>query len=354
MIGLPLRLLAREVYNKIVERVGAEHGGAGHRRGEDQAAARRATGSPPSRRCRAISTSRSSPSTKSSSAPISTAATSSPTACCNRRGRDETLLLGAATMRPMVEKLLPGAHILSRPRLSQLDLCGREKTHAPAAPHRHRRLLGRRGLRHRRTDPPPARRRRGGARRAVAAHPQRAGRALPERRRRLPRRHRRHRHGAQPRRRPRRLRGRPQVRRLPVSAGSTRPSSARSPAAPGAPRATAPSAPPAAATRSSPNWCRRSRATASSRCKVLQWRNSELDFASLGALQASLAVVPTEHGPDARADRRRYSGAGTRRRATTTCVRWRSTPRRRRAAVGGLPDPRLSQDFAGRACRTGR
>src|SRR6201996_3259323 len=30
--------------------------------------------------------------------------------------------------------------------------------------------------------------------------------------------------------------------------------------------------------------------------KVLQWRNSNLDFSSVGALQASLAVVPEEHG----------------------------------------------------------
>src|SRR6185312_15119272 len=36
----------------------------------------------------------------------------------NRRGRDETLLLGAATMRPIIEKLLPGASIVTRPRLS--------------------------------------------------------------------------------------------------------------------------------------------------------------------------------------------------------------------------------------------
>jgi len=33
----------------------------------------------------------------------------------NRRGRDETLLLGAATMRPIIERLLPGASIVSRP-----------------------------------------------------------------------------------------------------------------------------------------------------------------------------------------------------------------------------------------------
>ena len=45
----------------------------------------------------------------------------------NRRGREETLVLGAATMRPMVEKLLPGAHIVSRPRLSQLTYAGEKK-----------------------------------------------------------------------------------------------------------------------------------------------------------------------------------------------------------------------------------
>src|SRR5205085_11139085 len=44
-----------------------------------------------------------------------------------RRGRDETLVLGAATMRLMVEKLLPGANILSRPRLSTLNFAGEKK-----------------------------------------------------------------------------------------------------------------------------------------------------------------------------------------------------------------------------------
>src|SRR5207244_6119817 len=45
----------------------------------------------------------------------------------NRRGREETLVLGAATMRNMVEKLLPGANILSRPRLSTLHFAGEKK-----------------------------------------------------------------------------------------------------------------------------------------------------------------------------------------------------------------------------------
>jgi ATP-dependent RNA helicase SUPV3L1/SUV3 len=45
----------------------------------------------------------------------------------NRRGRDETLLLGAATMRSIIERLLPGANIVTRPRLSQLEFAGDRK-----------------------------------------------------------------------------------------------------------------------------------------------------------------------------------------------------------------------------------
>ena len=52
---------------------------------------------------------------------------SSPTVTLNVRGREETLVLGAATMRPLVEKLLPGADIIQRPRLSQLTFAGEKK-----------------------------------------------------------------------------------------------------------------------------------------------------------------------------------------------------------------------------------
>src|SRR6266852_3965286 len=45
----------------------------------------------------------------------------------HRRGREETLVLGAATMRQIVEKLLPGANIVSRPRLSLLTHAGEKK-----------------------------------------------------------------------------------------------------------------------------------------------------------------------------------------------------------------------------------
>ena len=43
------------------------------------------------------------------------------------RGRQETLLLGAATMRGILEQLLPGISVVTRPRLSQLAYAGQKK-----------------------------------------------------------------------------------------------------------------------------------------------------------------------------------------------------------------------------------
>ena len=43
------------------------------------------------------------------------------------RGLNETLLLGAATMRDAIRELLPGANLVSRPRLSQLSYAGDKK-----------------------------------------------------------------------------------------------------------------------------------------------------------------------------------------------------------------------------------
>ncbi|MCC2110790.1 MAG: helicase, partial [Hyphomicrobiales bacterium] len=43
------------------------------------------------------------------------------------RGNSETLLLGAATMRPIIEKLLPGVDVVTRPRMSQLTYAGSKK-----------------------------------------------------------------------------------------------------------------------------------------------------------------------------------------------------------------------------------
>ncbi|HUF45100.1 MAG TPA: helicase-related protein, partial [Aestuariivirgaceae bacterium] len=44
-----------------------------------------------------------------------------------RRGRDETMLLGAQTMRGAVEDLLPGTNFVSRPRFSKLSWAGQKK-----------------------------------------------------------------------------------------------------------------------------------------------------------------------------------------------------------------------------------
>src|SRR5690606_22953647 len=45
----------------------------------------------------------------------------------NMRGREETLVIGSLTMRPLIEKLLPGAAIVTRPRLSTLIFAGGKK-----------------------------------------------------------------------------------------------------------------------------------------------------------------------------------------------------------------------------------
>ncbi|MGH6907761.1 MAG: helicase-related protein, partial [Aestuariivirga sp.] len=45
----------------------------------------------------------------------------------HRRSREETMLLGAATMRPILEKLIPGASFISRPRFSKLTYAGHKK-----------------------------------------------------------------------------------------------------------------------------------------------------------------------------------------------------------------------------------
>src|SRR5437879_7112768 len=126
MIGLPLRLLAREVYNKIVARVGAD--AVALVTGEEKL-------EPPSPRYW-VSTVEAMP----RDLDVAFLAIDEvqlgadlerghvfTDRMLNRRGRDETLVLGAQTVRPMVEWLLPGAHILTRPRLSQLAFAGEKK-----------------------------------------------------------------------------------------------------------------------------------------------------------------------------------------------------------------------------------
>ena len=126
MIGLPLRLLAREVYNKVVERVGAD--AVALVTGEEKIK--------PAHPRFWVATVEAMP------RDIDVAFVAIDEAqlgadlerghvftdrMLNQRGREETLVLGAATLRPIVDKLLPGANTISRPRLSQLTFAGEKK-----------------------------------------------------------------------------------------------------------------------------------------------------------------------------------------------------------------------------------
>jgi ATP-dependent RNA helicase SUPV3L1/SUV3 len=126
MIGLPLRLLAREVYNRAVEKVGA-------------AAVALITGEekikPESPRYW-VSTVEAMP----RDLDLAFVAVDEiqlgadldrghvfTDRLLHRRGREETLLIGAATMHRAVRDLLPGARIFARPRLSKLSFAGDKK-----------------------------------------------------------------------------------------------------------------------------------------------------------------------------------------------------------------------------------
>jgi ATP-dependent RNA helicase SUPV3L1/SUV3 len=126
VIGLPLRLLAREVYNKIVGRVGPE--AVALITGEEKIK--------PKNPRYWVSTVEAMP----RDLDVSFLAVDEVQIASdlerghvftdrilNRRGRDETLLLGAATMRPIIERLLPGVSMITRPRLSQLEFAGDRK-----------------------------------------------------------------------------------------------------------------------------------------------------------------------------------------------------------------------------------
>ncbi|MFL6803106.1 MAG: helicase-related protein, partial [Xanthobacteraceae bacterium] len=126
MIGLPLRLLAREVYNKVIDKVGAD--AAALITGEEKIK----PASPRFWVCTVEAMPRDLDVAFVAVDEIQVGADLErghvfTDRMLNRRGREETLVLGAATVRPMVERLLPGAHILSRPRLSRLTFAGEKK-----------------------------------------------------------------------------------------------------------------------------------------------------------------------------------------------------------------------------------
>jgi ATP-dependent RNA helicase SUPV3L1/SUV3 len=126
IIGLPLRLLAREVYNKVADTVGTD--AVALVTGEEKI-------KPPSPRFW-VSTVEAMP----RDLDVAFLAVDEvqlgadlerghvfTDRMLHRRGREETLVLGAGTMRPMVERLLPGANIVSRARLSRLAYAGEKK-----------------------------------------------------------------------------------------------------------------------------------------------------------------------------------------------------------------------------------
>ena len=126
VIGLPLRLLAREVYNRVVARVGAD--AVALVTGEEKIKPK----TPRYWICTVEAMPR--------DLDLAFVAIDEIQLCAdldrghvftdrllNRRGRDETLIIGAATMERAILQLLPGAHVLSRPRLSQLSFAGERK-----------------------------------------------------------------------------------------------------------------------------------------------------------------------------------------------------------------------------------
>jgi ATP-dependent RNA helicase SUPV3L1/SUV3 len=126
MIGLPLRLLAREVYDRVVREKGP--GAAALITGEERIA-------PPSARY-FICTVEAMPLDRSTAF----LAVDEIQLCADpdrghvfthrllhARGRQETLLLGSDTMRPIIRRLLPEAEVIHRERLSTLSYAGARK-----------------------------------------------------------------------------------------------------------------------------------------------------------------------------------------------------------------------------------
>ena len=126
LIGLPLRLLAREVYGRVVERVGADS--VALITGEEKIK--------PANPRYWVATAEAMP----QDLDVAFVAVDEVQIASdfdrghiftdhllNRRGREETLVLGSSTMKPLVETMLPNANIVSRPRLSKLTFAGEKK-----------------------------------------------------------------------------------------------------------------------------------------------------------------------------------------------------------------------------------
>ncbi len=126
MIGLPLRLLAREIYDRVRLRVGDQK--VALITGEEKIV--------PPRPSFWVCTVEAMP----ADIEVPFLAIDEVQLCADferghiftdrvlhRRGREETLLLGAATMKPILEKLIPHIQFTARPRLSKLSYAGQKK-----------------------------------------------------------------------------------------------------------------------------------------------------------------------------------------------------------------------------------
>lgn len=126
LIGLPLRLLAREVYNKIVDRIGPAEVAlvTGEEKIKPQGArywVSTVEAMPRDLDVSFLAVDEIQLANDLERGHVFT------DRILHRRGRDETLILGAATMRGIVERLLPGVNVVTRPRLSQLSFSGDRK-----------------------------------------------------------------------------------------------------------------------------------------------------------------------------------------------------------------------------------
>ena len=126
IIGLPLRLLAREVYDKVAARVGP--GQVALITGEEKI-------KPPSPRFYVCTVEAMPLELEADFVAVDEVQLAADgerghvftERLFHARGLSETLLLGAATMRDAIRELLPGANLVSRPRLSQLTYAGDKK-----------------------------------------------------------------------------------------------------------------------------------------------------------------------------------------------------------------------------------
>ncbi len=126
MIGLPLRLLAREVYGRVVQKVGADR--VALVTGEEKI-------KPPSPDYWVATVEAMPRDLDVEFVAIDEAQLAADfdrghiftDRLLRWRGKSETLLIGAQTLSPVIQRFLPGAPIFSRPRMSQLTHAGARK-----------------------------------------------------------------------------------------------------------------------------------------------------------------------------------------------------------------------------------